>query len=188
MPKVSMDKKYKTQSGADVELVGIDFYGTYSVVGRYFREGKKRIGLWTSEGKFSTCETDSSLDLVEVAVIPPIPKGYTAWYGGEVSPVPLTHAFYFIRRDGQIFLGRPGGFYRWTHEDLDNDIIGYIVVEPEKEESDELKLEEKIEKVIDRILNVMDERCGNLRGSELNEMAKAVQTLKYLITIPDYVE
>jgi hypothetical protein len=178
MPKVSMDKKYRTRDGRKVEIFAVDMTDCplLPVIGVIEEPNRKIPSRWNEDGDYGYA---SSCDLIEI-IDTKIPEEYTAWYGGEVSPVPLTHAFYFIRRDGQIFLGRAGGFYRWTHENLDNDIIGYKIIEPETTESDEPKLEEKIEKVIDRILNVMDERCGNLSGSELNEMAKAIQTLQYL--------
>lgn len=64
---VSMDKKYKTRSGLDVQIVRIYEKGPYTVEAIVTTEmGSNEFEAYTSDGSFYDDNLPSLLDLVEV--------------------------------------------------------------------------------------------------------------------------
>ena len=63
---ISMDKKYRTRDGWDVELISVNGRDkTYPVLG-YTGDGT-RIQSWTKDGLFHDCRSTTPLDLIEVS-------------------------------------------------------------------------------------------------------------------------
>lgn len=97
MPKVSMEKKYRTREGLEVKLLGVDFQRPYSVVGEVIQPvgQERKIALWTDEGFYHLTEEESRHDLIEVETLE-IPEGYTPWYGGKYSIIDTHHELALI--------------------------------------------------------------------------------------------
>lgn len=123
--KIEMGKKYRTRSGLDVELIGTDFDGVYSVKGIVWNRDRKQIWSWTTDGSFGI---DPDRDLIEVTE-PMIPEGWTAWHGGE-CPVGGDTIVKVIYRNGTERASTTASAYDWHHYPTASDIIAYRVVEP----------------------------------------------------------
>jgi len=66
--QISMDKKYRTQGGLEVQILCTDLKGEYSVCGAVKTDGDvEKICSWTSDGRFSSIHGQHRLDLVEVS-------------------------------------------------------------------------------------------------------------------------
>jgi hypothetical protein len=126
--KVEMGKKYRTKSGLDVELIGVDFTGCPVAGIVKFREGGSQVWHWSREG-FYVGGLHHDADLVEATEPPAIPEGWTAWHGGE-CPVYDRAQVEIICRDGVRQQPLSASAWTWNHNDNSGDIIAYRVVEP----------------------------------------------------------